>query len=128
MNRKFLWMSGILLLLLAAALFWFLRQRGTEQHVAIISQNGQILRTVDLDTITETETFVVGEPGAQNTIQISPEGIGVISADCPDQVCVHQGLRQHGPEPIVCLPNGLSIRFSATDPSGLDAVTGGAAH
>ena len=94
-----------------------------------------MIRTVNLSSVKDTETFTVGEPGEQNTIQISPDGIGVIEADCRDQICVKQGIRSHGPEPIVCLPHKLSIRFkdSADSASGsegtgdedsLDAVTG----
>lgn len=100
------------------------RQRGQDQTVAAVTWQGKVIRTVDLAQVTRTETFTVGEAGHSNTIQISPKGIGVISADCRDQVCVHQGIRTHGPEPIVCLPHRLSIRFSAPDPNGVDAVTG----
>lgn len=92
---------------------------------------GEVIRTVDLSAVKKTESFTVGEPGNQNTIQISPDGIGIISADCHDQICVHQGIRSHGPEPIVCLPHRLSIRFTAPNPDGsdsdeavLDAVAG----
>lgn len=115
-----------------------LRKKGDSQNLAEIVYQGELIRTVDLSTITTTETFTVGEPGAQNTIQISPDGIGVIAADCKDQICVHQGIRSHGPEPIVCLPHKLSIRFKDSSSSNgsertsnedsmdtsLDAVTG----
>lgn len=106
---------------------WFSgRQNGASQNIATVTLNGKTLYTIDLSTVTETETFVVGEEGAQNTIQVSPEGIGVIAADCPDQVCVRQGIRAHGPEPIVCLPHRMSISFSSngTGDDALDAVTG----
>lgn len=85
---------------------------------------------MDLSTVKDTEIFTLGEPGEQNTIQISPEGIGVIEADCRDQICVNQGIRSHGPEPIVCLPHKLSIRFVSSSGASsdtdvvLDAVTG----
>ncbi|MCC2164321.1 NusG domain II-containing protein [Brotaphodocola catenula] len=112
-----------------------LRQKGNSQNLAEIVYQGELIRTVDLSSVKETETFTVGEPGAQNTIQISPDGIGVIEADCRDQICVKQGIRSHGPEPIVCLPHKLSIRFKDStessdrsegtdDNQALDAVTG----
>lgn len=109
----------------------FLRQKGTSQTTAQIIYQGDVIRTVDLSAVKKKESFTVGEPGNQNTIQISPDGIGIISADCRDQICVRQGIRSHGPEPIVCLPHRLSIRFTAPSPDGsvsdaaaLDAVTG----
>lgn len=113
-------------------LVWMLlRQKGISQTTAQIIYRGEVIRTVDLSAVKKTESFTVGEPGNQNTIQISPDGIGIISADCHDQICVHQGIRSHGPEPIVCLPHRLSIRFTAPNPDGsdsdeaaLDAVAG----
>lgn len=99
------------------ATWMFLRQKGDSQNLAEIVYQGELIRTVDLSTITTTETFTVGEAGSQNTIQISPDGIGVIAADCKDQICVHQGIRSHGPEPIVCLPHKLSIRFKDSSSS-----------
>ena len=113
-------------------LVWMLlRQKGISRTTAQIIYQGEVIRTVDLSAVKKTESFTVGEPGNQNTIQISPDGIGIISADCHDQICVHQGIRSHGPEPIVCLPHRLSIRFTDPNPDGsvsdaaaLDAVTG----
>lgn len=113
-------------------LVWMLlRQKGISQTTAQIIYQGEVIRTVDLSAVKKTESFTVGEPGNQNTIQIAPDGIGIISADCHDQICVHQGIRSHGPEPIVCLPHRLSIRFTAPNPDGsdsdeaaLDAVAG----
>ena len=54
------------------AVWMFLRQKGDSQNLAEIIYQGELIRTVDLSTITTTETFTVGEDGAQNTIQISP--------------------------------------------------------
>lgn len=126
--------SSLLLSLLCIILLavWFvIHKKGSSQCIAEIVYQGEVVRTVNLSAVKKTETFTLGEPGAQNTIRISPEGIGVIQADCKDQVCVRQGIRSHGPEPIVCLPHKLSIRFSdseGADGTGgnqaLDAVTG----
>lgn len=116
---------SMVLTLLALALIW-VGQRGSDEVIATIYVDDQAYASYDLSAITETELVTIGEPGAQNTIRISPEGIAVIAADCPDQVCVQQGTHSHGPTPIVCLPHHLSIRFSEkTDGSdGLDAVVG----
>lgn len=129
-QRQFRWHRlllalSILLMLLALALIWG-GQRGSDEVIATIYVDDQAYASYDLSTITDTELITIGEPGAQNTIRISPEGIAVIAADCPDQVCVHQGTHSHGPTPIVCLPHRLSIRFSekTDNPGSLDAVVG----
>ena len=78
----------------------------TNAAVAVITYQGKDIRTVDLSTVKETETFTLGEPGEQNTIQISPKGIGVIEADCRDQICVKQGSTPMGRNPsFACLIN-----------------------
>lgn len=119
---------AIAFLLCAAflGLWLFLRNQESSSSIAVITYQGKEIRTVDLKTVKETETLTLGEPGAQNIIQISSKGIGVIAADCRDQICVKQGIRAHGPEPIVCLPHKLSIRFISSSDSEdpLDGVTG----
>ena len=131
MKQK-IWIRVCMIVAFICFLVWMLlRQKGISQTTAQIIYQGEVIRTVDLSAVKKTESFTVGEPGNQNTIQISPDGIGIISADCHDQICVHQGIRSHGPEPIVCLPHRLSIRFTAPNPDGsdsdeaaLDAVAG----
>lgn len=127
-SRKKTLILVIILLLCAAftGLWTSLQNRKNGAAVAVITYQGKDIRTVDLSTVKGTETFTLGELGEQNTIQISPKGIGVIKADCRDQICVKQGIHSHGPEPIVCLPHKLSIRFisSSDTDNSLDAVTG----
>lgn len=106
-RKKTLILIIVLLLCAAFASFWTARKTGqNDAAVAVITYQGKDIRTVDLSTVKETETFTLGEPGEQNTIQISPKGIGVIEADCRDQICVKQGIHSHGPEPsFACLIN-----------------------
>lgn len=122
-RRRFLLAALTLVLVIAAGSVYWFWLRGADETIATITLDGEIIAEYDLSQVRETEMFTVGAPGAENTIRVSPEGIAVISADCPDQVCVHQGVRSHGPQPIVCLPHKLSITFS-TDANGVDAVAG----
>ena len=98
-----------------------------ERLVADIYQNGILLRTIPLSSVTEKETFTVhGEHGEENVIEVRPGSIAVISASCPDQICVHQGFRGDTLLPITCLPNRLviQIRPEASDQaSEMDALT-----
>lgn len=122
-RRRFLLAALALVLVLAAGSVYWFWLRGADETIATITLDGEVIAEYDLSQVRETEMFTVGAPGAENTIRVSSEGIAVISADCPDQVCVHQGVRSHGPQPIVCLPHKLSITFS-TDANGVDAVAG----
>lgn len=122
-RRRFLLAALALVLVIAAGSVYWFWLRGADETIATITLDGEVIAEYDLSQVRETEMFTVGAPGAENTIRVSPEGIAVISADCPDQVCVHQGVRSHGPQPIVCLPHKLSITFS-TDANDVDAVAG----
>ena len=78
---------------------------------ADIYQSGELLETIRLDTVTDVYTFEVpGEGGASNTVCVRPGSIAIISANCPDQICVHQGFISTSLLPITCLPNRLVIR------------------
>ena len=78
---------------------------------ADIYQSGELLETIRLDTVPEEYTFEVpGEGGASNTVCVRPGSIAIISANCPDQICVHQGFISTSLLPITCLPNRLVIR------------------
>lgn len=78
---------------------------------ADIYQSGELLQTIRLDTVTDEYTFEVpGENGASNTVCVRPGTIAIVSASCPDQICVHQGFINSSLLPITCLPNRLVIR------------------
>lgn len=78
---------------------------------ADLYQNGELLQTIRLDTVNAEYTFdVPGENGATNTVCVRPGSIAIVSASCPDQICVHQGFISTSLLPITCLPNRLVIR------------------
>ena len=73
-HKKTLILVIVLLLCAAFASFWTARQnQKNDAAVAVITYQGKDIRTVDLSTVKKTETFTLGEPGEQNTIQISPK-------------------------------------------------------
>ena len=81
---------------------------------------------LDLDNISgglaEVLT-VTGKDGLTNTVLVEPGRIRVERADCPDQICVHQGDISDGSQPIVCLPNRLIIQIQGGG-DALDAAAG----
>ena len=87
-----------------------------------ILQDGKILYTLDLAQA-EDQTFTVTYGGRSNEIEIRDHQIRVKAADCPDQICVHQGYISDGSQPIVCLPNRLIIQIQGGG-DALDAAAG----
>lgn len=107
-------------LLLVSAL-WIIVAGNIEQDelLAEIYVEGRLAHTVDLSEV--TESYTINLP--HNTILVEPGQISMFSADCPDLLCVRQGVIKSGIYPIICLPNEVEIRIARD--SGIDAVTGG---
>lgn len=45
------------------------------------------------------------------------------TADCPDQICVHQRAIDKDEESIICLPNKIVVVIESNKESSLDAVS-----
>ena len=109
----------------ALALVWQHHQAKADAVIANIYQDGELIRTIDLNKLTEPETFTVTGPAGENEIVAEPGRICVSHADCPDQVCVNMGWRSEDGFPIVCLPNKLVIEIeSSADANPIDGVVG----
>ena len=78
-------------------------------RTAVIYQDGREIGRVDLSRVTESYTI----PLEGNVILVEPGSIRMQSADCPDQICVHQGAL-HDAGRIVCLPNRVLIEMQHT--------------
>ena len=117
--------GGLLLAVLACAGFLLWQRAHAQVGVtAEIYQNGELVETIRLDQVTEAYTILVeGEDGAENLVEAAPGRIRMKSADCPDQVCVHQGWISDSTVPIVCLPHQVIIEVTGGD-SYADAAAG----
>ena len=112
-------------LIAALLLVWKLLPGGAGNQVEII-QNGTLVQTIQLPRTGAPETIEISGPAGGNTVEISENGVRVVSADCPDQICVAHGYLREDTGPIVCLPNRLVVRFAGdTKETGVDAVAGG---
>lgn len=121
--------AAFLILVTAACLLYLLAVRNHAQScVAEIYQNGNLILTIPLDQVQEPYTLdIKGENGHVNCIEVRPGSIGMISANCPDLLCVRQGFIHNPTIPVTCLPNRLVIRLRPVENTatgaGSDAVT-----
>ncbi len=81
-------------------------QAGT---VVYIYHNGVCVHSVDLAQVTEPYEFPIVDTDGTNIVRIEAGCICMVSADCPDQICVHMGWSTG--QTIVCLPHRLVIQF-----------------
>jgi len=93
-------------------------------QTADIYHNGILVESISLGLVSETWCLtLVSENGNVNEIEIRPGEIGMLYADCPDQLCVKQGFISNSHLPITCLPNRVVITLRNTDGVQPDAVT-----
>lgn len=99
----------LLLLSLGSLLFLLASPKGTD-YAADIFQDGILIKTIRLNDIQGRRVFsVTGEGGRFNEIEVQTGSIAILSADCPDRLCVRQGAIRDSRLPITCLPNRLVI-------------------
>lgn len=118
-------LGGLILCIALACVCWILAffykdglnpTASPRSITADIYQDGSLLMSIPLDPDEETHTFTISFGEADyNEIRTEGGRIGVVSASCPDQLCVHQGFQDSSLLPIVCLPNRLTIQIRETD-------------
>ncbi len=108
-----------LVLLLGCALFWFLG--GKKGAVVNITVNGAFYGTYSLDK-NQTVEIVIDET-VTNVLSIQDGTADMITADCPDLLCVHQKAISREHENIVCLPNRVVVEIVGGEESKLDSIT-----
>lgn len=113
-----------LLLLSIASLLYIGIDRQKADYVADIFQNGMLIKSIPLNNVLQPETFTItGENGCSNTVEVQKGSIAIISADCPDKLCVYQGFISDSRLPITCLPNRLVIQLRPADQQGQNTNT-----
>lgn len=124
-SKNLKWALAFFILIIISALVILLHNfLSKPAKTAEIIQNGEVIRTVDLENVDEPYEFeITSSDGGQNTVRVEKGKIGIVHASCPDKLCVKQGFIDRGVLPVVCLPNKLSVVI--TDNSDLDAVAGG---
>ena len=58
-----------------------------------------------------------------NVLQIKNGKADMVSADCPDQLCVNQKAISKNKESIICLPNKIIVEVDSHQNSQYDAVS-----
>lgn len=84
-----------------------------------------------IDTISLSDEGIHSINDGDNILmifEIKDSSVNVISADCPDKLCVHQKAISNNSEMIVCLPNKIVLEISSepgqnTEENNYDAIT-----
>ena len=116
---------ALAVILLAAALALGVWGRGAGSGLsAVISVDGRVTETVNLSLLSGPEVRELTANGYTLRLRLSPDGVEVLEADCPNQVCVRTGAIHRAGQSVVCLPARISVMLAGTTDDGVDAVLG----
>lgn len=99
--------------LVLAAAFWLVPRAvglfgNSKEQKLRITVSGEEYGSYSLE---EDQVIKVGDT---NVCEIKDKKVSMISADCPDQLCIHQRTIQLQGETIVCLPNKVVLEITGT--------------
>lgn len=133
-SQRNIWFEGVLnekkdlilicsVLVLAAA-FWLIPRAvgifgNSKAQKLRITVSGKEYGVYSLD---EDQVIKIGDT---NVCEIKDKKVTMISAECPDQLCIHQGPICLQGETIVCLPNKVVLEVTGmkqTDKEALDEI------
>lgn len=122
-NRKWFHKKDLLLILLigavAAVLLLWPKAPGT---IAVISQDGRELYSIDLTQVEDPYDISIGGESPL-VIRVEKGAVYFQEASCPDQVCVRTGKLSKSGQGAVCLPAKVTIQVSGPKKE-FDAYTG----
>lgn len=108
-------------ILVLAAAFWLIPRvagifgNAKEQKLRI-TVSGEEYGIYSLE---EDQVIKIGDT---NVCEIKGKKVTMISADCPDQLCIHQGSVRLQGETIVCLPNKVVLEITGAEQEEEGAV------
>lgn len=122
-TRRDLLLIGALLLfgvvsLLAVRLL--VNQNGAYVQITI---DGSSYGTYQLSSLDGQTIPITIDGVVTNTLLIEDGKAKMLSADCPDKLCVHQKAIAKQGETIVCLPNRVVVEMKGTKEFALDSVS-----
>ncbi len=112
----------ILLIGMAMGLSWQLGlgDKSGFSQVQIV-QDGKVIESYVID-----EDFYklveISRNGEENVIEISEGSVKMLSANCPDKLCMHSHPISKNGEMIVCLPHRVYVRIVSAQEDPVDIV------
>ena len=101
--------SAVILICVAIYIVGF--GSANETDVVGIYSNSKLVEKIDLSKLDSERKITISGDNGKNVILAKKNSIKMLSAECPDKVCVNHGELKKGGAPIICLPNKLVIRW-----------------
>ncbi|MBR3988439.1 MAG: NusG domain II-containing protein [Clostridia bacterium] len=103
--------------------FLCLKESGNDTPASLeIRVNTKLIKEINLKSISAPYEIEV-QGNFPVTLEISSEGVRFISSDCPDKLCIHQGIIKAN-ESAACLPAGVSVTVKGQGEPYIDGIVG----
>lgn len=126
-KRKLFGKSDLILIIviavIAAIMFFFLRFDSGDSLKGEIIVDGKIYKTVELKD-GQSERFVIDSTKSGIKCEILAENgeIKFVSSQCHDKICIAAGALSHKGDTAACLPAGVLVRIISGEASPVDVV------
>lgn len=96
----------------ASALFFAARFQSSSRppKTIVITVGGEIADTINIDEAGAPFERVYRTPAGFNIVRMDGGGASVVSADCPDLICVRRGRLSARGDTAACLPHRFLVR------------------
>jgi len=102
-------------------LYWLMMRdfNGATEKAVVIYKDDVVIQTLPMmkDRIIQLEPF-----GVSMVVEIREQKVRVLSSSCRQQICVRKGWTRQVHDPIICIPNKITINVTGADPV-YDAIT-----
>lgn len=108
MKRRNEFILVAILAVLIITAFIFMRIQQTKDAFTVeVSIDGKETATYQLNE--KIDTWIDGYQGGKNHLIINDSTVKIEEADCPDKLCVKQGVISKSGETVVCLPHRVVV-------------------
>lgn len=116
-KNDIIFISFLLVVVLIFGLVLYLTQ--TKGDTVVVTVDGALFGEYPID---EDEQIEIKSQNGENLLAIKDKTADVISASCPDGICVHHRPIQNGGESIICLPNKVVVEIRTKGVSNKDII------
>ena len=114
----------VLIVIISIGSLFYIKKMALNHNQKYISiqVNGKEIQRVMFDKKTEGNIIPVKTQFGYNLIKIGQDSVWIAEADCPDQICVKQGLINEVGGIIICLPHRLVVEIKSMGQKDVDHI------
>ncbi|WP_035766019.1 NusG domain II-containing protein [Butyrivibrio sp. NC2002] len=109
------------IIIISFLIYGFNQAFGEKGEMVVISVDGKDIESFPLSE--DRKVRIEGYNGGYNDVVIKDGKAFVESADCPDCLCIEQGMIDSAGESVICLPHRVIIIILGKSNKGIDLIS-----